>query len=1002
VSDYTEFLTTGAVLPLTNNRSAIIGTEIGNGFTAYVYKAQLKSAVGEPQPVIVKLAKPTAIAAKLVKEEGDLLTALAETGKSYAPVLYATGDYHGQPFLVMELIAAAPAFVGSEGSLGVREELSCLKVMKEVYTFLGLLHGKLRRAYPDMKPDNFFWDENANRLRVIDFGGLSSLVLSADEDLRAQSDVMVASTFFFTALSGSRLRVGWNGLEDFAEPRIDQLDVSRGTRNLLRKLLCREVTFRLHSAALAADGVEALINLWNWEGERLTQSIQRNLELARQRQDTDPSATSQAAERALEALDLYRRRFGSTQEGGIIASLFEQAQALSLSSSQLETGKKFLGTRNVDLARKAFTEGKARSSTPGVFRRWLYLTSVIEASPEGEAPALIDSAATLFQCIDQQDFKTAVDEFTRMQQTAPEMPGYQYLLADAKFFWLYHQAGQAKTEQDYRSAAGLLQQALEQLTQLPDQEEIKQLECGDVDNEVTRLLQAAEKQERMSVLLEEATTALDGVEHGSVLEAYATLRQVSQRNWDNPAVFKKFYDLFTLRVEQAKYAEAACLLGFLQDFAVADQSALAQLAGAREFISGLHGLQTHNGVALRRALQNLLAARDAAGSRYAKLLLQELVSKRAYWPGKELLAYVAALPKEVQPAGLESFVAQAAAEEQRSQTQMLEGVVQKIKAQLFFTESDRIDWPTAEALLRSHSVRDLITILQNDRQQEQSAIDMLENAAAAFDLPESTLAQMRALQQKLEQKMQAQEQRQASLASVPEAPASVISTLKTQLAGMEPLLNTQADGGANFARALTVLDGILAALIKYGSTPELTALYVSALQQIDGVGLEGWRLLQARQQADQSRFDAEIKRITEVFEKGGSEQAYQELVKIEPLAQIGSAAVELRKKIITARMLETLAAQHTETIAARSYDADLLASLRALGEVHIPAGYYARLDIVNYLNAIIAMQRQFVEARRTITATGTWLTANNFELEEYRSAIEKWLDADTTLNKVGR
>lgn len=1004
MSDYNEFLTNGAVLPLINNRSVIIDSELSNGFTAYIYKALLKSAVGDSQPVIVKLAKPTAIAAKLVKDEGDILAAMAETGKTFAPSLYATGDYHSRPFLVMEFITASPAFMGNDGGLDKKEELSCLKVMKEVYSFLNVLHEKLKRAYPDMKPDNFFWDEKTNQLRVIDFGGLSNLVLSADEDLRAQSDVMVASTFFFSALSGSRLRVGWNGLEDFAEPKIDQLDISRGTRNLLRKLLCHEAVFRLHNAALATDGVEALINLWNWEGERLTSSIRRNLELARQRQDSDLTFTNQAAERALEALDLYQRRFGVSQESGVSTALFDQAQALSLSSSQLETGKKFLSMHKPELAIKNFTEGKAHSSIPGIFRRWLYLTSVIETIPENETETLINSANTLFQCIEEKDFLTAVEGFKRMRENAQQVLGFEYLVSDAEFFSLYHQAGLAKAAQDFRQAASLLEQAQEYLEKLPDKDEIKQLECGDIENEVTRMRQAAEKAERKSALMSEASSALRNVDTASVLDAYTTLRQVSLNNWDNPVIFEDFYNLFTLKVGQEKFDEAACLFGFLQDFSIIDKATQIRLSCANELLTGIHGIETRNNASLKRALQHLVKIDNEVSSSYIVLLLQKMIGGKAFWVDKDLITLLTKLPKEIQSTEINAFIAQVSAEEQQNQALFVEDVIQQIKKQQFFINSNKIDWSTAETLLRTHSIRDLLAGLQSGAQLQKSELDSLENASLAFDLPESFQNQIKDLQEDLKQQIRDAEHHITNLTPASQLPAILKSTLKSQLEKFESQLaqqNQTISENNNFMTdAFSLLDSILAANLHYGSVPELTTLYLKVLAQIDSVGLAGWRLFQARLEADQSHFDSEIEHLNDNFEKGYVEEVFQELYKIEPLAQLGSTAVELRKKLIAVRMLEKLVTENSQTISLFTYDPNLMSELRTFGNLHIPAIYYSRLNIITYLNTIVETQKQAVDAKRAITGSDNWLTTNDIELDEYRGLIEKWLDATSTLRKI--
>ncbi len=364
----------------TNNGDVILGGLLGEGATAFVYRAKLKD-----NDVVVKLSKPGENAR--IDDEWHVLENVQEEYRKKnqpTPIVYDRGTFREQSFIVMEYLRGLSALeaIQEKGNL---QEMEVLSLSVEFFHFMDFLHSKCKRTYPDLKFDDFRLEKGEDgllRLRLFDFGGLPNM---DDERARPERDIIVVASMLFALLRGYTLQLLGGEITEDVEQKVkinsddhglgDQ--VSWGTRRYFGHLLSRAPEFRMNSARDAEAAAKELLELWTLEDQgALFEKVAKFSKLAEQVRTGDPEMRNEYLAKARMGFEVYRRRYPASESDTFSA----QAARFYEGTSYLENGKIDLKHGLYIPAIRKFRAGETleNKQKTSEFRRWRYLAQALE------------------------------------------------------------------------------------------------------------------------------------------------------------------------------------------------------------------------------------------------------------------------------------------------------------------------------------------------------------------------------------------------------------------------------------------------------------------------------------------------------------------------------------------------------------------------------------------------------------------------------------------------
>lgn len=368
---------------------------LGGGQTAGVYRArvlqnQRPERLDHLAAVKLMALDLDAETRKRFLQEVDVLAELqgAETelrrlwgqetsGASAIPMVWDEQRAGPAPFFVMTLAPGEPLdeILRRQRRLPETQALDIARQMAAVFV---MLHERLNRSYLDFQPRNLFWQADTAHLTVIDWNLLSP---------KNQADVAGD----LTRLAGllHRMLFGGEGASQSKAASANGKEweeISRGTRNILRRALDPRPAFSYNSADEFRQALQQQYDFWQKYGDNLL--VDAGTMERQSSQTADLQMARGFLEEAWVLFDMALRRGTSPNQviQKVREGLQQRLEAQTRAMAPLHTGKMLLDGRDYAKALELFAAALAEAHSPMqrlAARRWSVLGEAARGDYQG-------------------------------------------------------------------------------------------------------------------------------------------------------------------------------------------------------------------------------------------------------------------------------------------------------------------------------------------------------------------------------------------------------------------------------------------------------------------------------------------------------------------------------------------------------------------------------------------------------------------------------------------
>lgn len=477
--------------------------KIGDGFTAVVFIAEPEDKTWRDEDLVVKIAKPSPEAEHYVSEEYstliDLKNRILEKGQPISPRVYGKGKYADRSLIAMELIKGAP-IMGRDEVIR-RNEKDALTIFSSIFSFMDRLHN-IGVTYPDLKLDNFFWDEtNPDAgIRVLDFGAMGT-TFDPVNDRQCQREVQQIALGLFASLTGRYLLTNASGLvlENVSEV-LTRYPISTGTKILLTKLLTKSKDFRITEAGKAKQELDLLLKFWSYDQEELFRKFHLNLIKGEEIVvDGDGQQTKDrffdkkgCAVRAASAIDIYQLRFGRSE--AVSDEINRKMQELNFATSFLSEAKRSLLKNDRETAISRLKEGESLSEKPEIFLLWQYIFEYAFLLPNEQIRKMLSSIEDVIDSFASDNLTAAILLLEEVRNDFPDFSPLNALSNYFNFVTSLHRSDQARANDEFDLAISEYRSAQKYLQTLPNEESLVTSYYPDFPNRLKILADESDQQ----------------------------------------------------------------------------------------------------------------------------------------------------------------------------------------------------------------------------------------------------------------------------------------------------------------------------------------------------------------------------------------------------------------------------------------------------------------------------------------------------------------------------
>lgn len=528
----TDVIEVGERITLDDGHTLRLKKKIGDGFTAIIYIAEPEDKSWRTDDMVLKIAKPNT--KTYVEEEYSTLIKLSneiiENGQPITPRIYGKAIYgeYERFIIAMELIKGSPIL--GRDDLVKREEKDVLKIYQDVYSFLDKLH-KIGMTYPDLKLDNFFWDDSdpEARIRVLDFGAMGTTSDPAN-DPQCHREIFRLALGMFASLTGRRLFVDASGqVQENIARSLAGYPISTGTKQLMTGLLTKQKDYRLTLASKVKDEIEVLRRLWEFNQEELFRAFEGNLgkgeslsTSALENSRTVFKDKKDYAERAAYSIDIYQLRFGKSE--GLSEEIHGKLKELQLATSYLSEAKRAFVAGDNNRALENLKEGEALSDKPEIFLMWQYLFSEAYLLSEAEFPLLFSATEDLLDSYTSGNMHAAK---LLVNEAMKDFPSYTPLTSISNYIGFIEALAQsdvARSNGDYQAAIDAYDNAEKWFESLPHKEYLQKNYYPDFSDRRKVLADESDIQLRESqrprITWQEASALIKAGEISKIIDHY--------------------------------------------------------------------------------------------------------------------------------------------------------------------------------------------------------------------------------------------------------------------------------------------------------------------------------------------------------------------------------------------------------------------------------------------------------------------------------------------------
>ncbi len=313
------------------------------------------------------------------------------------------GDEEQPAFMAQTLAVGTPLdeLLRERGWLPEREALEILRQVSRVF---GFLHEGTGRSYLDFQPKNIFWDEDEERVMVIDWNLLSEVGAGkVGEDLTALARLLYRSVMGMPAPGAGAVRV-------LAEPLAAWAEVSRATQRILSRGLHPNETERYESTAALGEALdEALQNWEHCENEAFVQSLPEYVEfVAAGLADPDEAGLARL-ERAADRLSAARLyKWDSAEQLVEIETIAEPLAAWLRGAGQLALGRQYYKVPMYNEATQAFRAAEEEAwDNAGALRARRWQAAAEQARAGGYGKAGREKLAEVLTALENKEWQKA-------------------------------------------------------------------------------------------------------------------------------------------------------------------------------------------------------------------------------------------------------------------------------------------------------------------------------------------------------------------------------------------------------------------------------------------------------------------------------------------------------------------------------------------------------------------------------------------------------------------
>lgn len=571
----TDVIEVGERITLDDGHTLRLKKKIGDGFTATIFIAEAEDKNWRSEDMVLKIAKPHAI--NYVLEEYTTLITLSnnilENGQPITPRVFGKASYgERERFVIaMELIQGSPILGRDE--LIKREERDVLKIYREVYLFMSKLH-KMGITYPDLKLDNFFWEESdpTARIRVIDFGAMGTTPDPAN-DTQCHREIFRLALGMFVSLTGRHLDISASDKprENVSEV-LNRHQISTGTKQLMSRLLSKQSEFRIKEALNVVDEIEVLRRFWEFSQDDLFRVFESNLTrgesltIGGQGNSLEMFREKRAcAERAAYSIDIYHLRFGKSQ--AVSDEIHGKLQDLQLATSYINEAKRAYLTGDNNRALEKLKEGEALSEKPETFVMWQYLFGDAYLLTEDQFVRLFSTIENLLDSFSSGNVHAAR---LLLNEAIKDFPTYAPLTSISNyigFLEAFEQSDIARSNGDFQAAITSFKTSQDLFQSLPNNEYLKENYFRNFNDRLKVLADESGKQLRESrrpkLAWQEASAILKSGEIPKLIDHFRSAIQFGQVETDQQEILA---NAITDQLSTSKTKEARALAGLVEYF----------------------------------------------------------------------------------------------------------------------------------------------------------------------------------------------------------------------------------------------------------------------------------------------------------------------------------------------------------------------------------------------------------------------------------------------------
>lgn len=553
----------GDVLVGQSGIAYVLDRELGVGATSRVYLAYPQQ---EPQrQVAIKVLRqnlPQSLEESFFREI-DVLRALNEAEERLddtmqtVPHLYEVQRNQSPRFLVLEMargvslddvVARKPYYLS---------EQNALRILIQTARVLYLLHEYLQRSYTDFQLKNIWWNEETQRVLILDWNHVSDIGAA-----RTEEDLDLLGVYFYRMLVGKGAQTAGEPAQMLAR-RAGQRweEVSLGSRQLALKMLSPNRQQRFQRARDIWETAERLLTAWQQTGQTLSREV---LRLSTQR---NPESTAQA----YALLDLTERK--NDIDATVLKDVRAKVHALELPTQHTwSVGQTYYEAGNYP---EALTRWQPIAQETGDLHQWRRVLMAQAGTNDSQAfSALRSQVETAIYQLEHEHNAQAAEQM--LSELMPDTPltGLDGLYAEVQARSSIARALQSKAYQHYQEAANAYKQADAFLQHVPYAALVRDEEgWHDLQEQSAQLASEGRTLQNARARQEAVQNALDT---GIPARAVQTLTEYLRTAPDDQHILRIGYEYGLRLKETQRWHYALDILRVIADYGVGEHADLAR------------------------------------------------------------------------------------------------------------------------------------------------------------------------------------------------------------------------------------------------------------------------------------------------------------------------------------------------------------------------------------------------------------------------------------------